>query len=474
MRILKLSPNDEEMETREAVIHFFTEVLWTKSRFGRFGLTLAKARMQGISEGTLLLFTYKTECMFLGRAAGPILEDGEGAHLPISMGSLVPVNGALEDFEAALDKRNLIDKNLVHAQAWPVLSDDCAHFAERFFSYSSRLRYVFVRVGWMQHYRGSTVGDERPIGGGGYNKDEIGHEIYNFLPLDGQLYGYYQPQMRADRTALERVDLIAANSDLLDDVTTIWVAKRPHGGQQIIGWYRHAKLFRTLGPKVKGRPLGFENYRCAAEKENGMLLPVAARDFSIPHGSGGFGQANVCYPLNSDGSRKEAQWMLQALCYLEDYAGGNVVAEPTDEALDVVIKELEAARDGRSGQGFSANAKERAEIEKRGMDVATEFYESQGYDVANVSKKKPYDLRCTKGETELRVEVKATTSTAKKVFITQREALHAVEPNLTCSRVCCTPRKGDRRESKSARNGIHEAFQADRRDRSHPCGIRPD
>lgn len=175
----------------------------------------------------------------------------------------------------------------------------------------------------------------------------------------------------------------------------------------------------------------FEDYRCTAASKHGVLLPVAAREFSIPHGRGGFGQANVCYPCNSDGSRKEAKWILQALCYLEEYAGGNVVAEPVDEALDSVIKELEAARDGRTGQGFAANAKERVAIERRGMEVATQFYEDQGYDVEDVSKKKPYDLRCTKRQMVLHVEVKATTNNAEKVFITRREALHATEPNIS-------------------------------------------
>jgi hypothetical protein len=430
MRILKLSPEDEEMETRESVIQYFTETLWTRSRHGRFGLTEAKARMEGIATDTLLLFTYRTECMFLARAAGEIVNDRQGSYLPVQMGSMVPVSGPLAAFEAALLERGLSDKNLVHAQAWPSLTNDCARFAERYFNYASRLRFVFVRVGWMQHYRGPTAGDERPIGGGGYNKEEIGHEVYNFQPLDGRLYGYYQPQMRADRTHLERIDPIGVTEDELEDVTVIWVARRPHIGQQIIGWYRHSKLYRKLGPVVKGRPQGFENYRCTTSKKNGVLLPVAAREFSIPRGQGGFGQANVCYPLNADGSRKEEQWMLNALCFIEEYDGGNVVAEPTDEALEAVIQELEAANEGRSGQGFSSSVQERIAIEQRGMDVATKFYESQGYDVQNVSKRKPYDLLCTKKGKELRVEVKATTNTGDKVFLTRREALHATKTGI--------------------------------------------
>ena len=430
---MKLSPDDEEMTSRNAVLHYFTETLWTQSRFGRFGLTSGKSKMQGIREGTLLLFTYEKECMFLGRAAGPITQTKNPdfpAFMPISMGSLVPISGSLEEFEAALRKGRLIEKNLVHAQAWPTLEDSAARFAEKYFHYAAALRFVFVRVGWMQYYRVITPGDERPIGGGGYNKGEVGHEICNFLPLRGKLYGYYQPQMWADQTDLERIDSSASAEEKLENTTIIWIARRPSGGQQIVGWYRKATVYRTLGPEVAGRPDGIEDYRCATDEGQGTLIPVSAREFQIPHGKGGFGQANICYPLNSDGTRKEAEWIFKALCYANGNGGGNLVESPTDEALETVVKELEAAEEGRGGQGFGGTAKDRAAIEKRGMEAATEFFEDKDYHVDDVSKKQPYDLHCTKGSKELRVEVKATTNTADKVFITQREALHAMNPEF--------------------------------------------
>jgi hypothetical protein len=433
MRVIKLSPDDEEMTSRSAVLHYFSETLWTKSRFGRFGLTPGKSKMQGIQEGTLLLFTYEKECMFLGCAAGPITHTTNPdfpAFMPISMGSLVPVSGSLEDFEGTLRKHGLLEKNLVHAQAWPILEDSASRFAEKYFHYSAARRFVFVRVGWMQHYRGVTPGDERPIGGGGYNRGEVGHEICNFLPLRGKLYGYYQPQMRADQTDLARIDSSASAAAELENATVIWVARHPSGGQQIIGWYREATVYRTLGPEVAGRPDGFEDYRCTTDKEQGTLIPVSAREFQIPHGKGGFGQANICYPLSSDGTRKEAQWIFRALCYVKGYAGGNVVENPTDEALKTVVQELEAAQEGRGGQGFGGTAKDRAAIEALGMEAATDFFEKKDYQVENVSKKQPYDLHCTLGSKELRVEVKATTNTAEKVFITQREALHAMKPEF--------------------------------------------
>lgn len=39
------------------------------------------------------------------------------------------------------------------------------------------MNILYCRVGWMEAYKGNS--DERPIGGGSYNKNEIGYEIYN-------------------------------------------------------------------------------------------------------------------------------------------------------------------------------------------------------------------------------------------------------------------------------------------------------
>ena len=40
------------------------------------------------------------------------------------------------------------------------------------------MNILYCRVGWMEAYKGNS--DERPIGGGSYNKNEIGYEIYNY------------------------------------------------------------------------------------------------------------------------------------------------------------------------------------------------------------------------------------------------------------------------------------------------------
>lgn len=57
-------------------------------------------------------------------------------------------------------------------------------------------RILFARVGWMPLYRGKDPGDLEPVGGGAYTASNRGHECFNFLPVDGRVLGYFQPQLQ--------------------------------------------------------------------------------------------------------------------------------------------------------------------------------------------------------------------------------------------------------------------------------------
>lgn len=54
-------------------------------------------------------------------------------------------------------------------------------------------------------------------------------------------------------------------------------------------------------------------------------------------------------------------------------------------------------------------------------------YENDGYDVADVSRYQSYDLKCTKSEIEVHVEVKGTTSNGERILLTKNEVAHARE-----------------------------------------------
>ena len=139
---------------------------------------------------------------------------------------------------------------------------------------------LFARVGWMRFYNGSVAGDERPVGGGRYNKTKIGHEVYNFRNTEGRLYGYFQPVMSSHAVALERIDPNSDRANKLSHVLVIFVARRPEGRQVIVGWYRDAEVLREQAARSPGKPRGFGHF-CAARAKDCVLLPAEKRTFEI-------------------------------------------------------------------------------------------------------------------------------------------------------------------------------------------------
>src|SRR5208282_3711898 len=84
---------------------------------------------------------------------------------------------------------------------------------------------LFARIGWMKFYAGAI--EEKPIGGGSYNKEHIGSELFNFMPVGGFLYGFARGGSRATAFNLRRIDPTAGKSDKLEHVTVVFVAKHP-------------------------------------------------------------------------------------------------------------------------------------------------------------------------------------------------------------------------------------------------------
>jgi hypothetical protein len=142
-------------------------------------------------------------------------------------------------------------------------------------------RILFARIGWMQFYAGAVPGDPRPVGGGGYNVENIGSEVCNFKKRGRLLLGFFETPRQ---TNLSRIDPAAGDLDALDRVLVIFVSKRPRGKQVVVGWYRNATVLRVS----KARP-GADSrysYNCLTSATNGVLLPDAKRTFRIPWGAG--------------------------------------------------------------------------------------------------------------------------------------------------------------------------------------------
>lgn len=298
--------------------------------------------------------------------------------------------------------------------------------------FSSPFKAVFVRVGWMRFFTGSTLGDERPIGGGSYNRTRTGGEIYNFRATSGRLYGYFRPAAHDGSISLDRIDP-ASGSDTksLKDVLVVFIARRPTGGQVVVGWYRHATVFQNIVARSPGKPKGYGHY-CSARESKCVLVPTESRRFSVPSGKDGMGQANVRYIYDSNLRSKMANWMLDALSYIETYEGGNLLISPEQDAEEQIQAAAEEALAKSCGQGFVVNAEQRRAIELRAMVAARKHFVQAGYKVTDVSKSQPYDLKCVNANSELHVEVKGTTTDGRAIILTRNEVDHALSPKHVC------------------------------------------
>jgi hypothetical protein len=277
---------------------------------------------------------------------------------------------------------------------------------------------LFARIGWMKYYNGLLRGDEKPRGGGKYNKTGVGNEAFNFHDLRGRLLGYFQPQMRASKIKLERI-VPGTKGNVLNGVLVVFVATNPEqGGQCIVGWYRNATVYRNHRSSPPKERNGF-NYFLVAEARQAVLLPTHLRTQIVTGGKGGFGQANICYLFEQNGKSKPARWASEAVEFVESYDNENLLLNPQAEAAPGVISgvEIEIERSA----GFQPDSKIRKAVELHAMGRAEKEFKTQGYEVEDVSKKRPYDLHCTKSHEVKFVEVKGTQSDGLDIVLTAGE-----------------------------------------------------
>lgn len=152
------------------------------------------------------------------------------------------------------------------------------------------MKILFCRTGWMNNYSG--MNNDCLSGGGSYNEDNIGHEIYNFYNVNGTYFGYVQPVSQTIK--IERIEDNAKREESIQDVLVVWVAKKPNqGGQFIVGWYHNATVYRyfqELADEQMGKRKS-EFYWYNISTKRATLLSSSQRDKSVI----GMGQSNVWY-----------------------------------------------------------------------------------------------------------------------------------------------------------------------------------
>ena len=256
-------------------------------------------------------------------------------------------------------------------------------------------KILFANIGWMISYNGQSSKDK--ISGGGAYSDIDKHEAFNFQDLNGKCYGYIQ--LAGDRIDLQRIDPnVSQNEDYLDDITIVWFATNPViGGSWIVGWYKHATVFRDCQKSNAPQRNGY-GYYVMADEGDCTLLSVDERVMQIPRQIKNYpGRSNIWY---ADAKEIEP-FKAQIIEYINSYK----------------------SKPKRPHRTFSAVSPEaRAKIEKVAIKAIWDLYEGRGYQIDDVqSKNYGWDLEATNGKHRLYLEVKGQGKHEPYVRISRNE-----------------------------------------------------
>lgn len=289
------------------------------------------------------------------------------------------------------------------------------------------VKVLFARVGFMKFYQGPKPGDEKPIGGGSFNTDKIGHEAYNFLNIEGIMYGYFQPHMKPPyEINLARIDK-NCTGDKIENVLVIWFATNPIGkGQVVVGWNNNATVFRSIQDTNKLPLRENYSYNIKARAEDCVLLPISKRKFPVGHNiesekKGKPGQANAFYVLDNQGQVKDFKdprnaWIPKLINYIKQYDGSSIVSKEDEFQEDILTAEHSSG-----GQGFQSDVQTRLMIESHAMELCKKHYSDKKWNVEDVSANRPYDFIIKKNGISRFVEVKGTQTSGDTIILTKNE-----------------------------------------------------
>ena len=258
-------------------------------------------------------------------------------------------------------------------------------------------KMIFLNIGWMKFYKG-LKGDSIKGGGSYIKKHGEGGEMYNFLPIDDYYYGFCGGIRGID---IHRLDP-SIKGDKLEDVLVVWVAKDPSGGgRKVVGWYKNAIIYN----EYQDSPAEPIWQYCVKAKKNDCVVIVKTieRVQKIPGGKGGFGQSNIWYADSQKGKKTREK----VLKFINNYEKGEITKHFGKK---------------RGGMRHNPDPLMRQEVEKKAINVTTNYYKKHGFTV--VSKEKDnigWDLEADNGDTLLKIEVKGLSGDSINIGLTPNE-----------------------------------------------------
>ena len=179
---------------------------------------------------------------------------------------------------------------------------------------------IFCRGGYMKYYRGITNDDIQCVGGGKYNKENVGHESCNFYKYgDGKCYGFVQSKnskLDIDRISADTLPYTFTNEEYIDNVTVIFVAEGV-----VIGFYKNARVYRDLQKLQYPAVSGIDDYFFECKIDDAVLIDEKDRNcFPVKQGKKNWiGEANVFY-ADSEGIQDEVKVLVdKVLAYKSNF-----------------------------------------------------------------------------------------------------------------------------------------------------------
>lgn len=199
-------------------------------------------------------------------------------------------------------------------------------------------RILFCNVAYMRYYD-SALKEEIPQNGGSFvAENKTGLEINNFHSHEGKYYGFVEPGSRSGTQKeihIENIDPAYQGKTEIPDITVVFCAKSP-AGPVVVGWYRHATVFRHM-QKSAGSVL----YNILAEEENAVLIDEAQRKMKAPRANAdgyGFGQSNLWY-AGEDNDRVR-EYVGGVWDYIRNFRPEDNLLYETDEPTDEETADL--------------------------------------------------------------------------------------------------------------------------------------
>jgi hypothetical protein len=258
------------------------------------------------------------------------------------------------------------------------------------------MKILLCNISWMKKYRGTL--NDKPRNGGEYiAKNGFGHEAINFQPHNGFVYGFVQ--LHTGTINISRLDGEA--NDSTEDVLVVWRA-RSSIGSVVVGWYKHAVVFREVQPSIPERSFTHSGqvikpeWIIRARENDAFLIPAHQRFFKVPVSHKGFGARTFVSFLDSD-EREVNKFKSDLMGYVEHAEKGNFAAP-------------------QKGKRGNIDQVRKLKIEKAAINAVADYYTDRGYDVKSVEKDNlGYDLVVKNQLETLHVEVKGTSATQENV-----------------------------------------------------------